>query len=187
MARIPALQRSQRLREIAEKYGVVFDFGLTPLSLQKQVSTFSIPDDDRKADAILGQMKIEEAQSPTRSKGLKRAFAKSPKSSTFTYKELYDGLSRVIEDNGLPGVVEVLLGRLKLARRTSVGMFSRARNSEVQNEPGHLLKKGAELCRHDFVQLLAPFADQGCLDESLQVALGVRELSITKTLLQYGK
>lgn len=193
MSQMPVFQRTKRLREIAENYGVALDLDLTPLSPPKQVPTFSIPDDERKADAVLGQLKIEESQSPTQPKGLKRAFTKTPKTSIYTYKELYAALSRVIEDNDLPGVAEVLLRRFKavdgdinVARRASIGMASRIRNSVVQAEPGRLIQKAAELGRHDLVQLLAPLANQESLDQSLQIALGARQLAITKTLLQYG-
>jgi hypothetical protein len=194
MSRMHASQRSQRLKGIAEKYGVILDIDLTPLSPPKQTPTFSIPDDERKADAVLGQLKIEESQSSTQPKGLKRAFIKPQRPTAYTYKELYAALSRVIEDNDHPGVAEVLLNRFRavdgdvnVARRASIGMVSRIRNSVVQAEPGRLIQRATELDRHILVQILAPLANQESLDESLQISLGARYLNITETLLQYGK
>ena len=194
MDRMFASQRSRRLSEISEKYGVSLDIDLTPLSAPTQIPSFSIPDDERKADAILGQLKIEESQSPTHPKGLKRAFTKAPKTASYTYNELYTALSRVIEDNDLPGVAEVLLkrfrgadGDINVARRASIGMVSRIRNSVIQAEPGRLIQRATELSRHEIVWLLAPLANQGNLDESLQIALRRRQLALIEILLKYGE
>jgi hypothetical protein len=181
------------LREIAAKYGVPREFDLTPLARPKQPPTFSILDDERKADSILGQLKIEESQSPTQAKGLKRAFTKAPKPSTYTYRELYAALLRVIDDDDLPGVAEVLLRRFKavdgdinIAQREHIGIVSRIRNSTIQAEPGWLVQRATGLHRHEILQLLVPHANQESLDESLQISLGARDLDVTETLLRYG-
>jgi len=172
----------------------VLEANTTPLSPPKQRRTFLVPDDERKADAVLGQLRIEESQSKPQSRGLKRAFTKAQKSSEHTYKEVYAALSRVIEENGLAGVFEVLLKRFKtvggdinLSRKASTGMVKRMTNADNKSERGRLLHMATEICRLDFVQLLAPLADQPSLDESLHIALENRELAIIETLLEYGE
>jgi hypothetical protein len=190
---MPASKRAQRLGDIAEKFEVVLEASITPLSPPKKTPSFSIPDDERKADAILGQLRIEESQTKPQPNGLRRAFTKSPKQSIYTYKELYGALSRVIEDDDSPGVAEVLLKRFKavdgdinFARRSSTGMISKIRSSGNQSEPGRLLQKATKASRHCLVQLLAPNADQENLDESIQIAIQARDLATITTLLQYG-
>jgi len=189
-----APKRAQRLREIAERFGVALDTNITPLSPPGGAPSFSTPDDNRKADAILGQLRIEESQTRPQPKGLKRAFTKSTKPSIYTYKELYSALSRVIEDNDSPGVAEVLLKRFKavngdinFARRSSTGMISKIRSSGNQSEPGRLIQKATKASRHRLVHLLAPDADQESRDESLQIAILARDLATIRTLLQYGQ
>ena len=188
------LKRSQRLRDIAQELEIVSHWDLSPLPPPSHRSTFSIPDDERKADAILGQLKIEESSSKTPSKGLKRAFTKTQKSSKHTYAELYSALSRVVEENGLPGVIEVLLkrfqvleGDVNVAKRASTGVMTRIRNNDSPAERGRLLQIATETSRSDVVQLLAPYADQVALDESLGIALQQRQLEIVEVLLRHGK
>jgi hypothetical protein len=107
---------------------------------------------------------------------------------------LYQALANVIEDNGLPGVLEVLLKRFKavegnvnVARREAVGMIKRVRGREEQTERGNLLQMATRACRLDFVQLLAPLADETSLDESLYIALEKRQLGIIEVLTRYGE
>jgi hypothetical protein len=192
--RMSASQRSQRLEQIAQKLGVLLNIDATPLLPPLQMPTFSIPEDDRKADAVLGQLRIEESQTQPQSNGLKRAFTKAPRPSTYTYNELYTALLQVIEDNDRPGVAEVLLrrfiaaqGDIDFARRASTGVISKITKYNNHAERGRLIQRATELSRFDFVQLLAPLASQESLDESLQIAFEAKELAVIKTLIQYGK
>jgi hypothetical protein len=200
MDRQPAAQRSQRLKEIAQRVGAVLNIDAIPLYPPRQVPTFCIPDDERRADAVLGQLKLEEFQSQQPSNRLSRTFTKNTKPTNYTYKELYAALSRVIEENGLPGVFEVLLrrfrsidGDINVARRGSTGvggMIGRFRNNDTQTQaqPGRLLQSATRIGQYDFVQLLAPLSPtQESLDESLEIALEVGALPIVEILLQYGE
>lgn len=189
-----AIKRSQRLQKIASDLGVVLDADLTPLSPPPRPPSFLQQDDERKADAILGQLKIEEAAGKSQAKSLKRfSVQKASKPSNYTYDELYAALSRVIEENGVAGVLEVLLrrfqnvqGNINLARRASTGVIKRIRNADNPEERGRLLQNATQNRRLEFVQLLAPLADQASLDDSLRTALENRNLNIIQTLLQYG-
>ncbi len=163
-----------RLNRIAQELGVVPD-KLTTLTPQN-VPSFMVPDDERRADAILGQLKIESKS---------RRFSKSP-----TYDELYGALSWVVSENGMAGVVEVLIkrfgaveGNINLARKASIGMIRRVKSTEQR---GQLIQSATEIGRDDFVQLFAPLADQPSLDQALNIALENRNLSIIETLLRYG-
>jgi hypothetical protein len=90
-------------------------------------------------------------------------------------------------------VLEILLkkfkaldGNINLARRASTGVVKRVRGREEQEERGRLLSLAAGSGRLDFVQLLAPLADQQSLDEALGIVLEMRALEITEVLLRYG-
>jgi hypothetical protein len=194
MANHLSLKRSQRLQQIAREYGVALDADLTPLSRPHNPPTFLVPDDERKADAILGNLKIEDAGLRAKTKRSSLLFQKSAKPGTYTYEELYAALARVIQENGVAGVLEVLLNRVRnvqgninLARQGSTGVIKRFRNTENEEERGRLLEMAVEKRRIEFVQLLAPFADQESLRESLRSALSGRQIEITETLLRYGE
>ncbi|RDW87776.1 hypothetical protein BP5796_03470 [Coleophoma crateriformis] len=183
----------QRLREIAQELGVVSNADLPSLSPPRHVPTFRVPDDDRKADAVLGQLKIELSQDQSRPKGLKRKFSLVKPATNYSYEEIYAALSRVIEENGLPGVAEVLLGRFKglggdtnFSRRASTGLIKKFRNTDIPEQRGHLLELAVENGCVEIVQLLVPDADQSSLNESLTVALEKRELALLEVLFQYG-
>jgi hypothetical protein len=192
---LPASQRAQRLKAIAQRVGAVLDLDSTPLSPPRTTPTFCVPDDERKADAILGQLRLGESQSQHQQNRLARTFGKSSKASAYSYNDLYAALSRVINENGLAGVVEVLLRRFKAAegninvpRKRSTGVISKIRTSDTQQQPGRLLQDATQRRRNDFVQLLAPLSpSQDSLDESLLVAIEARDLAIVESLLQYGK
>ncbi|KAL2064498.1 hypothetical protein VTL71DRAFT_4992 [Oculimacula yallundae] len=186
-------QPALRLKEIAKEAGAVLesDSDSSILTPQK-IPSFRVPDDERKADAILGQLKIEENAGKPQSKGLRRFSTRSTK-SIYTYDELYSALSRVVSENGLAGVVEVLLGRfsavegnINLARRASVGMIQRFRNTDSAEQRGQLIHAATEISRVDLVQLFAPLADQSSLDQALHIAIGKRDLQSIETLLTYG-
>jgi len=188
------LKRSPRLRAIAQELGVDLITDLTPLPAPDHTPTFSIPDDERKADAILGQLKIEESATKTPTKGLKRAFTKVQKPSKYTYPELYAALCRVIQDDGLVGVIEVLLmrfraveGDINVSKRASTGMITRMRNADVPEQEGRLLQIATERARVDVVRILAGYANQAALDESLGIALQTRNLDICEILLRHGE
>lgn len=192
-----AVRRAQRLHAISQELRIVLDADLTTQFPPQKPPTFCVPDDERKADAVLGQLKIEESAGKGQTRGLKRfssTFQKQTKPTTYTYDEIYAALSRVVEENGVVGVVEVLLKRFKnvqgdisLARRASSGMIKRITNTDSQDERGQLLQSATRSSCLGFVQLLSPLADQIALDESLQVALEKRDLQIIQTLLQYGE
>jgi hypothetical protein len=201
MAPTTALQRSQRLREIGHEYNVLPNAPLVQLSPPSQPPTFREADDERKADSILGQLKIEQSQHEAQHKGskqlLKKAFKKGSKSE-YSYKELYGALLRVVDENGLPGVLEVLLerfqaidGDINIAKKASTGMFHRTSSSDHQPTRGLLLQIATQNRRMEFVQLLAPLADQATLDLLLQIALQIalveKDKGIIEVLLQYGK
>jgi len=198
---LPASQRLQRLQEIAEEeeVGVAKEFralsqeDFTLLSPTRRIPTFRGPDDERKADAVLGQLRIELAQAHPQAKGRKRAFTTSKRQSPYDYEELHAALTRVIDENGYPGVAEVLLSRFKaldgdpnLARRASTGVIKRLTSAQSPEQRGRLLQTAAEKCRLDFVQLLSPYADTTSLDESLSIALERKHVEIVETLLRYG-
>jgi hypothetical protein len=197
---LPASQRLQRLQEIAEEeeVGVAKEFRVlqedsTLLSPTRRTPSFCGPDDERKADAVLGQLRIELAQAQPQARGLKRAFTTSKRQSPYDYEELHAALARVIDENGYPGVAEVLLSRFKaldgdtnLARRASTGVIKRLTSAQSSEQRGRLLQTAAEQCRLDFVQLLTPDADMTSLDESLSIALERRHVEIVETLLRYG-
>lgn len=201
MDSLPTSQRLQRLQEIAEEedVGVAKEFralsrqDFTILCPPRQIPSFRTPDDDRRADAVLGQLRIELAQAQPQAKGLKRAFTTSKRQSPYDYEELHAGLTRVIDENGFAGAAEVLLNRCKalggdlnLARRASTGVIKKLTNAQSPEQRGRLLQTASEQCRPDFVQLLSPHADAASLDESLSIALGTHHLEIVETLLRYG-
>jgi len=196
MAPATALQRSQRLREIAQEYNVLPNPNLVPLSPPNQPPTFREVDDERKADSILGQLKIEQSQHDAQHKHTKQLLKKALKKGSkteYSYKELYAALLRLIDENGLPGVLEVLLerfravnGDINIAKKASSGMFHRTGNSDHQPTRGLLLQIATQKRRTEFVQLLAPLADQLSLDLSLQIALLEKDKGIIEVLLQYG-
>ena len=198
---LPASQRLQRLQGIAEEeeVGVAKEFRVlsqedsTKLSPPRQIPSFRTPDDERRADAVLGQLRLELAQAQAQSKGLKRAFSSSKRQSPYDYEELHAALTRVIDENGYAGVAEVLLirckalgGDLNLARRASTGVIKMLTNAQSPEQRGRLLQTAAGQCRPDFVQLLSPYADAASLDESLSIALDKHHLEIVETLLRYG-
>jgi hypothetical protein len=198
MGNVKRSQRQRlRLQEIAKELGVILDADLTTLYPPLTAPSFQVADDERKADAILRNLHIEEAVSKPQARGLKRlstTFQKPSRSAAYTYDELYAALSRVVEENGEVGVVEVLLkrfqdvqGNINLSRRASTGVIKRMRNADSPEERGRLLQTATESARLEIVQLLSPLADQSSLDESLHIALGKRELPIVETLLRYGK
>lgn len=188
-------QRLQRLREIAQDEGAVLYEDSSTLTAPNQRPTFRLPDDDRKAEAILGDLRIEEAKSRPPQSGFKRAFSAGKKPETpYTPKELHDALTRVVDDNGLAGVAEVLLNRFRgtggdpnYARRASSGLVSKIRHTDSHDERGRILQTATELSRLDLVQLLAPFADTSSLDESLHISLKQKVPGIVETLMRYGK
>jgi hypothetical protein len=190
----PASQRSRRLHEIAQDLQVVSHDNLAPLSPPGRAPSFRIQDDERKADAYLGQLRIEETQNQPQPKGLKRAFTTGKRQGQYTYQEIYAALARVIDDNGQVGVAEVLLNRLRgiggdpnLARRASTSVLKKIINGETPGQRGRLLQRATEKCRQDFVQILAPYIDSESLDESLVLALDRKHPGIVETLLQHGK
>ncbi|TVY34018.1 Ankyrin [Lachnellula subtilissima] len=177
-------QRSQRLQELANQLGAILTTNTAPLTAPANPPTFSDPDDDRKAKAILGQLEIKSSQNPS----LKKLY-KPEKYSVYSYAHLYDGLAKFVEENGLPGVLEVLLKRFKeeggdisLARQGK----SRKLHSNIPRERGYLLQKATTKRSETFVQLLVPHGIQVSLDESLRIALGFKDMAIIKLLLQYG-
>ncbi|TVY80563.1 Serine/threonine-protein phosphatase 6 regulatory ankyrin repeat subunit B [Lachnellula suecica] len=193
MAPTTSLQRSQRIQQIAQEHNAIPSVDLTVLSPPDRPPTLSVPDDDRKADAILGQMKIEESQNNTSRKSLMKNFAKSKKSSQYTYGDLYGALKRVVDENGLPGVLEVLLrrflaveGNINVAKRPSTSILHRRESQAYKLERGFLIQQATKQRRVPFVQLLAPHADQESLDQSLQFALQFKDQAIIELLLQYG-
>lgn len=201
MEPVPAPQRSQRLWQIAaeEEVGVAREIralpqeAFTKLSPPRNLPSYRVPDDERRADAILGNLRIE-AQAQPQSKGLKRAFTTNKRQSPYTYEELHAALTKVIDQNDLAGVAEVLLSRFRglngdpnLARRASIGVLKKLTNAQSPEQRGRLLQTAAEQCRHDFVQLLSPWADTASLDESLLIALERKQLEIVETLLRYGR
>ena len=186
-------EQTQRLRSIAIELGAVQTTKSVTLSPPSSPPTFQVPDDERKADAILGQLKLEDSANKPQPKGLRKLSTRTSKSTVPSYDELYAALVRAIDDNVSAGVVEALLKRFKfldgdinVARRASGGMIRKIRNNENPEERGHLLRSATESSRSDLIQLLAPLADQKTLDESLQFALGKRELQVIETLLRYG-
>jgi hypothetical protein len=193
-------KRAQRLQAIAQDLGLIHKYDFTPRKPPSRPPTFALPDDERKADSILGQLKIEDAQagkSPTR-KRVAIPFPKTPKPTAATYEELYAGLLRAVEEDygDGAGVVEVLLrrfqgpevkGNVNLARRPSTGMMKRMRNAETVEERGRLLQVAVERRNGKVVKLLATGADERSLDEGLYIALQKREVGILETLLSYGE
>ncbi|KAH7348313.1 hypothetical protein BKA65DRAFT_398151 [Rhexocercosporidium sp. MPI-PUGE-AT-0058] len=183
--------RALRLNSIAREAGVVLDTTQTILTPQ-QTPSFKGPDDETRADAVLIQLKIEGSSGKSQSKGLRRFSARGSR-AVFTYDDLYAALTRVVSDNGLAGVVEVLLGRfsvvdgnINLARRTSVGMIQRIRNTESSEQRGRLIHVATGIGRDDLVQLLAPLADQSSLDQALHIAIEQKNLPCMETLLRHG-
>jgi hypothetical protein len=193
MNRLPAAQQLLRLKRIAQRVDAVLDIDSSQLSPPRQPPSFCVPDDERKADAILGQLKLEESQAQSQPNRLARTFTKASKASNYSYNELYAALSRVISENGLAGVFEVLLRRFKaiegninVPRKRNTGVISKIRNSDNQ-QSGRLLQEAAQLHRNDLVQLLGPLSpSQESLDESLLIALQARDLAVAESLLQYG-
>ncbi|TVY47022.1 Serine/threonine-protein phosphatase 6 regulatory ankyrin repeat subunit B [Lachnellula occidentalis] len=176
-------QRSQRLQELANQLGAIPTTDTTLLTAPDHPPAFSGPDDDRKAKAILGQLDIEASHNPT----LKKLY-KADKYTVYSYAHLYDGLVQVVEEDGLPGVLEALLKRFKeeggdisLARKGK----TRKLHSDIPRERGYLLQKATTKRSVPFVQLLVPHGNQASLDESLRIALGFKDMAIIKLLLQY--
>jgi hypothetical protein len=195
MSRQPAAKRAERLQEIARKVGAVLDdFDPTPLQPIGQPPTFMVPDDERKADAILGQLRIEESSGRQSTRRISSAFGKNSKQAVYSYPELYQGMVRVIQENGFPGVFEVLLrrfraveGDINFSKRGSTSLSKRVRGREEQDERGQLLSWAAGNGRLDFVQLLVPHADEQSLHEALHVALAEHDMPIIELLVRYGR
>lgn len=194
MSRQPAAKRAERLQQIAEEVGAVLkNFDPTPLQPIGQPPTFITLDDERKADAVLGQMRIEESSGKQGTRRISSAFSKSPKQAVYSYPELYQGMVRVIGENGFPGVFEVLLrrfraidGNINFAKRGSTSALKRVRGREEQDERGHLLSQATGNGRLDFVQLLVPLADDQSLHEALDIALRDHDMPIIELLVRYG-
>lgn len=168
------------------------NFDSSPLLPPSQSPTFMVPDDERRADAILGQLRIEDS-SRQQGRRISSAFGKTPKQSVYSYTELYQAMGRVLEENGPPGVLEVLLRRFRLvdgninfSKRGSTSALKRVRGKESEDERGGLLSWATGNSRADFVQLLAPLADEQSLNEALDVALSKRDMSIVELLVRYG-
>lgn len=185
MAPLTTQQRSQRLQELASQIGAIPTTDTTPLAAPDRPPSFSDPDNDRKAKAILGELDIQSSQTPA----LKKLY-KPEKYSVYSYAHLYDGLAKVVEEDGLPGVLEALLKRFKeeggdisLARKGK----SRKLHSDIPRERGYLLQKATTKRSKLLVELLVPHGNQVSLDESLRIALGFKDMAIIKLLLQYGK
>jgi hypothetical protein len=193
--RLPTSQRSQRLKAIAQRVNAVLDINATPLSPPRKAPTFCVPDDERKADAILGQLKLEETQGHPQPNRLTKSFSKASKVANYGYNELYAALLRVINENGLAGVFEVLLrrfraveGNINVPKKRNTGVISKIRSSDNQQPPGRLLQSATQIHRNDLVQLLATLSpSQDSFDESLLIALEARDLDVIESLLQYGK
>ena len=193
MSRLPAAQQLRLLR-IAQRVDAVLDIDLSQLSPPRQSPSFCVAEDERKADAILGELKLEDSQGQSQHSRLARTFTKASKASAYSYNELYAALSRVISENGLAGVFEVLLGRFRAIegninspKKRITGVISKIRNSD-NRQPGRLLQEAAQLHRNDLVQLLGPFSpSQESLDESLLIALQAKDLAVIESLLQYGR
>jgi hypothetical protein len=185
-------QRSKRLREIAEDHGAVPDGPENPLCRPSQVPSFIVPDDERRADSIIGQLKIEGIENQPKHRGFKRPSFHKSKPDT-TYVDLYAALARALEENGPPGVFEVLLrrfqtnnGNINVARKAKTGTMAKLRSSSLPEERGTLLQRATELRRYQYIQLLVPLADQLSLNDSLRIAVLVREIETVELLLQYG-
>lgn len=194
MDRLPPAQRSQRLKRIAQKINTAVVIDSSPLYPPRNPPTFCVPDDERKADAILGQLKLEESQGQPQPGRLTRTFTKSSKASTYSYNELYAALSRVLDENGMAGTFEALLRRFRAIEgninvpKKRTGVISKIRSSDNQQQPGRLLQSATRIRRNDLVQLLAPLSpSQDSLDESLLIALQTRDLAVVESLLQYGQ
>ncbi|KAI9047910.1 hypothetical protein LZ554_007712 [Drepanopeziza brunnea f. sp. 'monogermtubi'] len=185
----------ERLDQIARELGVVIELAASPHLLPpRQVPSFMVPDDERKADAVLGQLKIEAGK--PQSKRLRRLT--TIPSKTHTYDELHAALSRVVSENGLPGVVEVLIKRFgvvpegnsikdRLRRRASnIGIVPRIGSTDNRKQRDELFHAAVEVGREEFVQLFAPWADQSSLDRALGTALEKRQVPIVECLLRYG-
>lgn len=195
MNRQSAPTRAQRLPEIAHQVGAVlenFD-GSTLGRPARPPPSYWIPDDERKADAIIAQLRIDENAGKS-SRRTSLGFGKTQRQAPATYTELYRAMVWVVQDNGLPGVLEVLLNRFKaiegnvnLARKNSTSLAKRVRGREEQEERGRILDLAAERCRLDFIHLLAPLADQQSLDDALAIVLPKRALDIVKVLVGYGR
>ena len=185
MTPLTAEQRSQRLQEIAHQLGAVPNSDAAPVSPPDRPPSFSGPDDERKANTILQTLQIDASQSPT----LKKLY-KPDKSSKYSYAALYDALLRVVEENGLPGVLEILLKRfLEEGGDISISRRGKKRiiHSSSPTEPGYLLQKATKQRSEGFVQLLAPHGNQAALDDSLRFALQFKDMAIIKLLLQHGE
>jgi hypothetical protein len=186
----------ERLDQIARELGLVVELAASPHLLPPgQIPSFMVPDDERKADAVLGQLKIEAGKPESRRL---RRLTTIP-SKTHTYDELHAALSRVVSENGLAGVVEVLIKRfgivpegnsikVRLRRRASIiGIMPRVGSTDNRKQRDQLIHAAVELGREDFVQLFAPWADQSSLDRALGTALEKKQVPIVECLLRYGK
>lgn len=176
-------QRSQRLQEISRQFGSPPKTEAIPLSKPSRPPTFSGPEDERRALAILQGLEINAGSA------LKKIY-KTDKKTVWSYAVLYDGLLQVVEENGIPGVLEVLLkrflemgGNINLARKK----VSHTIRSSIPAESGRLLQEAVESSNEAFVQLLVPHAQQSSINESLGIAFRQNDMGIIKLLLQYGK
>lgn len=194
MSRQPPAKRQKRLQEIAREVGAVLGdkFDPTPLTPQGQPPTYMVPDDERKADAILGQLRIEENSNKSSARRI-TSLGRKTDQAVYSYVELHQGMVRVLEENGSPGVFEVILRRFKAAggdinfsRRGSTSALKRVRGREEQDERSRLLFWTTERNRHDFLQLLVPHADEQSLNEALHLALDKRSMLIIELLIRHG-
>ncbi|CAG8954744.1 hypothetical protein HYFRA_00004669 [Hymenoscyphus fraxineus] len=191
MARLktPA-ERASRLTQIATSYNAILHGPNAPFTRPSQPPTPSVStEDERIADAVLAQLRHEVDQIQGSTRGFKKVFSKPSKSAP-TYKDIYAALLRVIEEGGPTGSVVVLLrrfaaieGDINVAKRASSGIVG-IRSSPVQR--GNIIQTAVRTKQNQFVQLLAPLADQESLDEGLGIALCAKDLENTTTLLQYG-
>ena len=183
-----------RLEAIAGNLGANINYPTSALSWTKDPESNLTAEDEQNGEAFLSLLRKKTAEEKPAAKGLKRMSTKSSKATApYTHDEVYTALSVSIEESKSIAVFEVLLkkflslnGNINVARKAKGGVFRKLAKVDNPDERGNLLQAAAAEKREDFVQLLAPLADQTGRNEALEIALSGRDLKVIGTLLRHG-
>jgi hypothetical protein len=143
----------------------------------------------------LNDVQIARHESESR-KGWSKKFTSKLKSSNYKCRDISTTLSSVVNDDGPPGAVEVLLELLLSQNgdvnfiRKSKAIWKKVGKIGQEEKRMDLLATATRLGNISNIRLLVSYADQLSLDKPLNIALqeapGQRNLAIVETLLACG-
>ncbi|KAK3374277.1 hypothetical protein B0T24DRAFT_704563 [Lasiosphaeria ovina] len=113
----------------------------------------------------------------------------SESDDSFTYQEVNQVLSQVVDRDESLGLVKALLALgadVNFSQRSTSGVWSKIIGRHHDGHRSDVLLKATSKCRPDIVNLLAGRADQENLDSVLHTAIVRGDLAVLKTLLDHG-